>query len=308
MDAGQQRERTLAVQTALAGAATLAVIKLVTAIATGSLSILASFLDSLFDLFASALNVVAIRIAARPADADHTYGHGKAESLAGLFQGVVIGLSGVGLAVESVRRVVTGNPLRHTGWGIAVLLVSMAVTGGIVWRLRRALKRAPSPALRAESAHYANDVLVNGAVLVALAGQELSGLDWVDPLVSTAVSAIILRAGWRVLHEAIDILMDRSPPTEDIVQPIRTALAPFADVYAFHSLRSRLSGTQRFIDLHLDMNRDLSFAAAHALTERASHAIQQALRGATVLIHADPFPPDPYEMSDDAGVERHVVR
>lgn len=308
MTAAQHRERTAAVQTALAGAALLAVAKLVTAIATGSLSILASFLDSLFDLFASSLNAVAIRIAARPADADHTYGHGKAESLAGLFQGVVIGLSGLGLAVESVRRVVTGNPVQHTGWGIAVLGLSVAVTGIIVARLRRALARAPSPALRSESAHYASDLLVNGTVIAALAAQKISGQTWIDPLVSAAVSAIILRAGWRVLREAIDILMDRDLPGDELIQPIQAALAPLADIRSFHSLRSRRSGTQRFIDLHLDMDRNLSFAAAHALTERAGHAIEMAVPDATVLIHADPYPPDPLELSDDAGVERHAVR
>lgn len=303
------RIRWVAARTALLGATLLAAVKLATAIATGSLALLATFVDSLADVFTSGLNAVALRIAERPADEDHAYGHGKAESLAGLFQGAVIAGSGVALLVEAVRRLVVGAVVTHSEWGVAVLAFAIAVTGLIVWRLRRALRQVDSLALRAEWAHYATDFAVNGAALAALAVQWLAPqVTWADPVASAAIAVYITRAGASIFRESVDVLMDKELPEADVIARIATALRGFPEVVGFHSLRTRRSGPVKFVDLHLDIDRDLSFARAHALAERAIVAIEGAIAGATVWVHADPWPPDAGERDEGHASGRHFVR
>ena len=300
-------ERRGAIRVSLGAAVLLAGVKLATALATGSLAVLASFLDSVMDVFASTVNAVAITIAGRPADADHAYGHGKAESLAGLFQGVVIGCSGLALLAESARRLWTAPTVAHAEWGIAVMAFSIGVTAVVVMRLRRALRVTDSLVLRAEWTHYASDFAVNGAALAALVLERASGLRWADPVASAAIAAYLVRAAWRIFREAIDVLMDRDLPTTDVVGTITHALEPLPEVLGFHGLRTRRSGTLRFIDLHLDLDRELTFARAHALAERAILAIEAALPGATVWVHADPYPPDPGEL-DAEPADRRLIR
>jgi ferrous-iron efflux pump FieF len=303
------RVRWVAARTALLGAALLAVVKLATAVATGSLAVLATFVDSLADVFTSGLNAVALRIAERPADADHTYGHGKAESLAGLLQGAVIAGSGVALLVEAVRRLAVGATVTHSEWGVAVLAFAIVVTGAIVWRLRQALRQVDSLALRAEWAHYATDFAVNGAALAALAVQWLvPAVHWADPAASVAIALYIIRAGAGIFRESVDVLMDKELPEADVIARIRTALQGFPEVVGFHSLRTRRSGPVKFVDLHLDIDRDLSFARAHAVAERAIVAIETAIPGATVWVHADPWPPDADEQDPASASGRHFVR
>jgi len=304
----QARVRWIAARTALLGASLLAAVKLATALATGSLAILATFLDSVMDVFTSGLNAVALRIAERPADDDHAYGHGKAESLAGLFQGSVLALSGFALFVESIRRLVLGGELTHSEWGIAVMIFSIAVTGFIVARIRRALRQADSLALRAEWAHYASDFLVNGVALVALCARWAWETRWADPVASAAIAGYIVRAGVGILRESIDVLMDKELPEDDVVERIANALRGFPEVVGFHSLRTRRSGPVKFVDLHLDVDRDLSFARAHDVAERAITAIEQVIEGATVWVHADPYPPDPGEPEDAHVSGRRFLR
>ncbi len=304
----EARQRTRAVGAALLGALVLTAAKLATAVATGSLSVLASFLDSVMDVFATTVNWVAIRVAARPADRDHAYGHGKAESLAGLFQGAVIGISGAGLLVESVRRLAAGSTVEHAALGVAVMVFALAVTGAVVLRLRAALRGADSLALRAELVHYASDFVVNGAALGALVVQMATGHSWPDQVVSAALAIWILRSGARIFRESVDVLMDREIAPEEVVAQISRALEPFPEIQAFHSLRTRRSGNLKFVDLHLDIVRDLTFARAHSLAEQAIVAVQRAIPGATVWVHADPWPPDPGEVVDGAAVGRVMLR
>lgn len=309
VSADAARIRWVAARTALTGALLLATVKLAASIATGSLALLATFVDSLADVFTSGLNAVALRIAERPADEDHAYGHGKAESLAGLFQGAVIAGSGVALLVEAIRRLVVGTTVTHSEWGVAVLAFAILVTGGIVWQLRRALRQVDSLALRAEWAHYATDFAVNGAALAALAVQwGWPAVTWADPVASAAIAVYIVKAGASILRDSIDVLMDKELPEADVIARIRTALQGFPEVVGFHSLRTRRSGPVKFVDLHLDIDRELSFARAHALAEQAIGAIEAAIPSATAWVHADPWPPDADERDEPHVSGRHFVR
>src|SRR5262245_23594189 len=203
------REAVGAARTSVLVASALGGMKILAALFTGSLAIASSFVDSLMDVFASSVNLVAVRIGGTPADEEHRYGHGKAESLAGMFQGAVVGFSGVFLVVESVRRLVSGGTVSYPLWGIAVMVVSSVVSVWITWRLRRAAKHTGSVALRADATHYSTDVWMNVGVLASLLAVKATGLHWIDAATGLGISLLVLWSSWSVIRASIDDLMDR---------------------------------------------------------------------------------------------------
>jgi ferrous-iron efflux pump FieF len=256
---------------------------------TGSISVWASLLDSTMDIFASVINYFAVRAASRPPDDDHHYGHGKAESLAGLFQSFVITVSGIFLIREAVRRVVSPRETAMEWVGVGTMAVAGAVSVALVARLRKVARETDSPALAADSVHYATDVFTNGAALVALLVVALTGWTLADPLFSIAISAFILWSAFEVARDAVDVLMDRRLGLE-VDEAVASVVESFRDrgVTGFHDLRTRRSGSYKFIDLHLEVTRDKSFVRAHDLTERVIRAIEAEIPRSRVQIHTDP--------------------
>ena len=288
------REETRLKQTAarlsILAAAFLIVLKTATGWVTGSISVWASLLDSAMDIIASTINFFAVRAASLPPDDDHLYGHGKAESLAGLFQAAVITASGLFLVREAVLRIVTPRATASELIGVGTMVVAAAVSVLLVARLRSIARQTDSPALSADAAHYASDVYANGAALVALATVALTGWRLADPLISLAISGYILHSAVQVGRESVDVLMDRRLPPEvdDRVAEVVSRFEP-QGVINFHDLRTRRSGSVKFIDLHLAVRRDLSFEAAHDLTVRVLRAIEAEIPRSRVQIHTDPW-------------------
>lgn len=279
-------------------------IKLLAAILTSSIALAASFVDSLMDIFASSVNLLAVRIGGRPADDDHRYGHGKAESLAGMFQGTVVGFSGVYLVVESVKRLVEGSATAHETVGLAVMAVSVLASAWITWLLRRTAKATGSVALAADGLHYASDVLMNAGVFAALGVVALTGWTWVDPVVGLGVAFLVLKSSWSVIRASVDELMDRDLGA-DVETEVRAAVARgVPEARGLRALRTRRAGRRRFVDLTVALDRRLPFADAHRLSERARAAVREAVPDAEVTVHADPDPllPDDHPGGDRAGV------
>lgn len=277
-------------------------IKLLAAILTSSIALAASFVDSLMDIFASSVNLLAVRIGGRPADDDHRYGHGKAESLAGMFQGAVVGFSGVYLVVESVKRLVEGSGTAHETVGLAVMAVSVLASVWITWLLRRTAKATGSVALAADSLHYASDVLMNAGVFAALGVVALTGWTWVDPVVGLGVAFLVLKSSWSVIRASVDELMDRDLGA-DVETEVRAAVARgVPEARGLRALRTRRAGRRRFVDLTVALDRRLPFADAHRLSERARAAVREAVPDAEVTVHADPDPllPDDHPGGDGA--------
>jgi ferrous-iron efflux pump FieF len=283
------RAKTRAAQLSILAAAFLVTMKSVTGYLTGSISVWASLLDSTMDIFASLINYFAVRAAARPADEDHAYGHGKAESLAGLFQAVVIGASGGFLIWEAVRRIVTPHPTSKELVGIAVMLVAIFVSLGLVLRLRRVARETESPALYSDSLHYATDIYTNSGALLALVIILLTGWLLIDPLISIAIAFYILWSALHVGREAVDVLMDKRLPL-DIDDQVARIVGRFQEqgVLGFHDLRTRRSGSQKFIDLHLEIEGGQSLEEAHAMSVRVLRALEAEIPRAKVHIHTDP--------------------
>lgn len=298
--ASSGRRAASAARSSVVVASLLAGLKLLAAIFSGSIALAASFVDSLTDVFTSSVNLVAIRIGSRPADEDHRYGHGKAEGLAGMFQGAVVGFSGVYLIVESVRRLSAGTHVGNEWIGLAVMAVSTFASLWITWFLRRRAKETDSSALLADSAHYASDVAMNLGVFVALGIERLVDAPWIDPAMGLLVAGIVLRSSWHVIRASLDELMDRELG-ESVNASIRRAVAEqVPEAREVRSLRTRRSGRARFVDLMVAFDRDLPFAQAHRLSERAARAVRAVVPGADVTVHADPDPLLPGDHADEA--------
>ena len=289
-EAALTRRAVAAARNSVITASLLGGIKLLAAIFTGSLALAASFVDSLMDVFSSSVNLVAIRIGSRPADLEHRYGHGKAEGLAGMFQGAVVGFSGVFLAVESVRRLFQGASVEHEALGLAVMAISTVVSVWITWRLRVTAKATGSIALAADSTHYASDIWMNLGVFVALILVRLTGEARIDPVVGLGVAGIVVASSFHVIKASLDELMDRDLGPE-VDAAIRAAISKAVpEAREVRELRTRRAGRLRFVDLTVAFDRSLPFAEAHLLSERARQAVQAAVPGAEVQVHADPDP------------------
>lgn len=277
----------LATYAAVGIAGSLVGVKFVAWLMTDSVSLLSTLIDSLLDVGASLINLFAVRHALQPADEEHRFGHGKAESLAGLAQAAFISGSAVFLLLQAGERLYNPSPVHNTLVGYGVMGVAIAATGALVLFQKYVVKRTGSVAINADSAHYTMDVLVNASVIVALfLGSEL-GWTLADPLFAIAISFYILHGAYEVGIAAYHVLMDRELPDEDRAKITAIALE-HPKVLDTHDLRTRQSGPDVFIQIHLEMPRDLSLLEAHDVADEVMHKIKMAYPRAEVLTHQDP--------------------
>ena len=292
MPQGKSRERQisllrLATYASVAVASALIVLKLAAWFATGSVSMLSSLVDSLLDAVASVINLLAVRHALQPADREHRFGHGKAEALAGLGQAAFIAGSGLFVMMEGVGRLYSPQPIEHGVWGIAVMIVSMVLTGALVTVQKYVMRRSSSLAIHADSFHYQIDLVTNAAVIGSLAVSAWLGLHYIDPIVALGIVAYMAFGSWGIARQAIDQLMDRELPDDDRARIRKIALAE-PSVKEVHDLRTRASGPNRFIQIHLVMDRNLSLIEAHEISDQVMYNIEAAFPNSEVLVHQDP--------------------
>jgi len=256
-------------------------------LATASVSLLSTLLDSLLDAAASLVNLVAIRHALTPADREHRFGHGKAEPLAALGQSAFVAGSALLLLFEVGSRLVSPQPVSNTGLGIAVMAFAIAATVVLVAYQRSVVRRTGSLAIRADSLHYVGDILVNGAVIVALLLIDHLGWLYVDPIFGAAIAAYILYNAWQIARGAFDMLMDRELSDADR-QRIRAIALAHPEVQQVHDLRTRAAGPTSFIQFHLELDGDMPLIRAHSIADAVEADIRAAFPGAEVIIHQDP--------------------
>lgn len=276
----------LATSAALATALLLALAKAVAWWLSGSVSLLAGLTDSLLDGAASLLNLIAVHYALRPADEDHRYGHGKAEALAGLAQALFVGASAVLVALQAVERLQHPQPLGAQALGIAVMLLSLAMTVALLLFQHHVIRETGSTAIRADSLHYRSDLLLNSSILLALV---LAAFGWhrLDPLFGLGIAVYILWSAISIVREAVAVLMDEALPP-DVNERMHELACAVPGVLGAHDLRTRVSGTRWFVQLHLELPGTLSLSEAHQRCEAVEQAIQKAYPRAEVLVHADP--------------------
>ena len=274
-------------QAAIIAASLLIIVKLIAWIMTGSSSILAALTDSLMDVTTSIINLFAIKIALQPADKEHRFGHGKAESLAGLAQAAFISGSSVFLMINGISAVVNNNQIHASSLGVSVMLFSLVVTIALVLFQRYVVIKTNSMAIKADALHYRTDIILNGAVLLAivLAGY---GWDWADGVFAIAVSLYILHGAWEIGTQSIDALMDKQLPQEDQELILKLAYK-VKGVRGVHDLRTRYSSYIKFIQLHLELDDEQSLFDAHEKADELELALETAFPGADILIHLDPI-------------------
>jgi ferrous-iron efflux pump FieF len=276
----------LATNASVATAAILITAKLVAWLMTGSVSVLASLVDSMMDVAASLINLFAVRYSLMPADHEHRFGHGKAESLAGLAQTTFISGSALFLILQAVDRLLHPRPLEDVGIGVGVMVFAILATLALLILQRHVIRVTGSTAIKADALHYTTDVLTNASIIVALL---LSGFGWhgVDALFALGIAAYILYSAWHIGHEAFQLLMDRELPDEQR-QRIRLAAHSHGQVRGIHDLRTRRSGHDIFIQMHLELDDELSLFDAHEIADQVEALIREIHPEADILIHADP--------------------
>jgi len=255
--------------------------------ATGSMALLATFLDSLLDGAASLVNLIAVRVALTPADRQHRFGHGKAEALAGLGQAALIGASALFLAAESVDRLLNPSPVTESSLGITIILVSLGFTLALVTYQRYVQRLTGSLAIAADSLHYASDVILNIGVIAALVIAGVFGVPWADPLIALALAAWIGHAAWEIVSRSTSELMDKELPREDRLRIEEIALS-HPQVHTIHDLRTRTAGRIVFIQFHLEIPGDMPLRQAHDIADTVELAIAAEFPDAEILIHQDP--------------------
>ncbi len=268
-------------------ATVLIVVKFGAWLMTGSVAVLSTLVDSLLDVLASLVNLFAVRHALQPADAEHRFGHGKAEPLASLAQAAFISGSAFFLLVEVGDRLIHPQLVVNTAVGIAVMVFSIVMTAVLVGFQRYVIRKTGSVAISADSLHYVGDVLVNAGVFLALVLDRVLGWKVADPLIGAVVAVYILFCAWQIARKALSLLMDRELPDKDRERIHRIALS-HPEVRGMHDLRTRSSGPHSFIQLHLEMDPALSLTRAHEISDQVEAKIRAAFEHAEVIIHQDP--------------------
>lgn len=276
----------LATWASVAVAVTLIAVKAVVWLLTGSLSVLASLVDSGLDAAASLLNLVAVRFSLKSPDQCHPFGHGKAEALAGLGQALLVGVSALFVIYKAAERFAHPQPLAEVGVGIAVMLVAIVVTLALVLFQRRVVAQTGCTAIKADSLHYASDLFTNLGTIVALV---LAGLGWagLDPLIAVLIALIVIYSAWRIGYESAQMLLDHHLSPEAEAEIARLA-REHSKVLGVHDIRTRRSGQTRIVQLHLELAGEMTLEEAHQATKEVEKCIRAIIPQADIIIHQDP--------------------
>ncbi len=287
----------------VATATTLLALKGWAAWATGSVSMLASVADSGLDLLAASVTLYGVWVASRPADQDHRFGHGKAEALAALFQVALITLSAAAVLWQAIGRL--GEPAvnERAEIGVAVSLVAVAVTLGLLAYQRSVIRRTGSVAIRADNVHYQSDVLLNMAVIAALALEQWVGVAGADGLFGIAIALWLAWGAFGASSQAIDQLMDKEWP-DQMRERFLSVAAIHPQLRGIHDFRTRRSGSHDFAQFHMCVARDMTVGEAHDVMDEVEDRLRLAFPDVEVLIHLDP---EGHVDTDNPLVEADVI-
>lgn len=271
----------------VATALVLVSIKMAAWIASDSTAMLASMADSGLDLVASLVTFFAVRYAAAPPDAEHRFGHGKAEAFASLVQAGLVFASAALIAREAVGDFLDPHPLQQEGWAVAVMAVSIGLTLMLLRAQSLVLRQTASVAVSGDRAHYASDLASNVVALIGIAASAWLGVNGLDAAAAMVVAALLLWSAIGVFREASSQLMDHELSDEARAEIVRlvTADGRLANV---HQLRTRASGPFVHMQMHVDLDPDVTLEAAHQAIVAAENRILEAFPAADILIHADP--------------------
>ena len=281
--------KTRAAALSIASNTILIALKLAAGALTGSVAIITEAMHSSIDLIASFVAYFSVREADKPADAEHPYGHAKIENLAAAIEAMLI-LVGSGVIIyAAVRSLANGPEVHSLGIGIGVIGFSIVANVVVSTMVARRARETDSPALEGDAAHLRTDAATSAAVLVGLVLVQVTGADWLDPVIALVVAGAIVLAGVRLLARASRVLVDEALPPQEL-DAVRGAITEFGPrgVAGYHKLRARRAGSRRYVDLHVQFASGTTLEDAHATAHALQDLIRERLRGADVLIHLEP--------------------
>jgi ferrous-iron efflux pump FieF len=254
---------------------------------TGSTAMLGSLADTALDLVASLATLAGVWVAAQPADREHRFGHGKAEALAAIAQVMLIAVSAAGIALRAISKLAGEPQTAAAAEGIGVSILAILATFSLLAWQRHVISRTGSVAIQADHTHYQSDLLLNLAVIAALALDQYAGLAEADPLFGLGIALWLAWGAWRGASAAADQLLDREWPDEQR-QRFVEVVARHRELSTMHDLRTRTSGMHDFVQFHVGLPPDMTVREAHEVVERVEGDLRDAFPGVEVLIHIDP--------------------
>jgi ferrous-iron efflux pump FieF len=299
--ADQGRLNRSAAYASIAVALLLVLLKGWAAWATGSTAMLGSLADTALDLIASLVTLAGVWVAAKPEDAKHRFGHGKAEALSAMFQVTLISISAIGLAARAIEQYFAGGRTEAASEGIAVSVVAMVATALLLAWQRHVIRRTNSLAIATDHVHYQSDLLLNLAVIAALVLDQYAGIAGSDALLGLAIAAWLGWGAWGASQRAIDQLMDKEWPEEKRDRFIAVALR-HPELLGMHDLRTRTSGNRDFVQFHVWVDPDMTVRDAHKVMDEVEVRLQTEFPEVEILIH-----PDPEGLVDEQGMGAEEV-
>ena len=278
-------------------AAVLTLIKLVLGIASGSVAVLASAVDSVLDMFVSIFNYFAISNSEKPADKIFNYGRGKIEALASVIEGTIITISGLFLLYQAVDKAINGEVSQYLDISIYVMIISLIITISLVLYLNHIAKKTNSMVIKADALHYKTDVFSNIAVLVSLILVTFTGYELIDVFVGGGIALYIIYSAYELIHDGVLVLLDRAVD-EELVKKIEQIIKENGRVNEYHLLKTREAANQTFVEVHLVFDCIITLMDAHRASDSIEHKIKKLdkNRNWIINIHMDPY--DDFKMND----------
>lgn len=255
---------------------------------TGSVALMADALESIVNVAAAVAALLAIRLSAAPPDANHPYGHAKAEYFSAVLEGVLIVVAALLILNEAWGAWQAPRPPALPAMGLAISAVATAINAGWSWQLFRAGRRLRSPALLADARHLLADVVTSAGVVVGVGAVALTGILWLDPLLAALTAVNILFSGWRLMRESVGGLMDEAVEPGLLARIRGLVSSEAAGAIEAHDLRTRHSGSTTFVEFHLVVPGDMRVAEAHEICDRIEAALKAELGSAVITIHVEP--------------------
>ena len=296
--------KTGAARLSVASNTLLVLLKLGVGFWSGSVSVLSEAVHSASDLLASSIAYFSVRASDAPPDIEHPYGHGKIEGLSSFAEALLIVLAAAGIIYEATQKLLSPDHTPPVGLeiGLAVMAFSALLNAILSRHLRRVANETDSQALRADAAHLQTDVITSLGVFVGLALSRATHHAWFDPLTAILVSLLIFHAAYRLIRDALNLLLDaRLPHHEEAL--IQDALETDPRVLSYHQLRTRKSGSQRHADVHVQIDDDCSFVEAHDISEEIEDRIRAILPHTFVNIHIEPYHAEMQHQREAHGAE-----
>jgi cation diffusion facilitator family transporter len=271
-------------------AAVLTLIKLVIGIASGSVAVLASAIDSVLDMFVSLFNYFAISNSEKPADKIFNYGRGKIEALASVIEGTIITMSGLFLLYQAVSKAISGEVSTYIQTSIIVMIISLIITISLVTYLNIVAKKTKSMVIKADALHYKTDVYSNAAVLISLILVNFTGLEIIDVIVGGGIALYIIYSAYELIHDGVLVLLDRAVEKE-IVDQIKEIIKTSDKINTYHLLKTREAGHQTFVEVHLVFDCLITLMDAHRVSDSIENKIKKLddNREWIINIHMDPY-------------------